>query len=145
MTGLRIAFFSFSFAAAAGCAALSAGAGVADEMGGVPEIRPDVLKGYLPKEAVPDSSALLPPPPALGSAAEALDQEIARANLALRGTPRWKLASMDADLGFPSAAGDFSCALGAPVTAEDTPRLYVMLRRVMTDAGAATGAAKNKY
>ena len=81
----------------------------------------------------------------MGSAAEALDQEIARENLTLRGTPRWKLASMDADLRFPSAAGDFSCALGAPVTEQDTPRLYVMLQRIMTDAGAATGAAKNKY
>ena len=37
------------------------------------------------------------------------------------------------------------CALGAPVTVEDTPRLYQMLRRVETDAGAATGAAKDKY
>jgi acid phosphatase (class A) len=52
---------------------------------------------------------------------------------------------MDADLKFPWAAGDFSCALGAPVTEEDTPRLYVMLKRMMTDAGAATGAAKDKY
>jgi acid phosphatase (class A) len=144
MTRLRIAFLSFSFAAAA-CAALGAGGGVADEMGGVPEISPGVLRGYLPKEAVPDSAALLPPPPAVGSAAEALDQEIARENLAFRDTPRWKLASMDADLKFPSAAGDFSCALGAPVTQQDTPRLYVMLQRIMTDAGAATGAAKNKY
>ena len=114
-------------------------------MGGAPETSPGILKGYLPKEAVPDSAALLPPPPAMGSAAEALDQEIARENLTLRGTPRWKLASMDADLRFPSAAGDFSCALGAPVTEQDTPRLYVMLQRIMTDAGAATGAAKNKY
>ena len=86
MTTLRIAFFSFSFAAAVGCAALGAGAGLADEMGGAPEISPGVLKGYLPKEAVPDSAALLPPPPAMGSAAEALDQEIARDNLTLRGT-----------------------------------------------------------
>ncbi len=70
-------------------------------MGGAPEISPGVLKGYLPKEAVPDSAALLPPPPAMGSAAEALDQEIARENLTLRGTARWKLASMDADLVFP--------------------------------------------
>jgi acid phosphatase (class A) len=145
MTRRLISFFSLSFAAAAVCVALGAGPGFADEMGGVPEIRPGVLKGYLPKEAVPDSAALLPPPPALGSAAEALDQDVARANLALRGTSRWKLASMDADLSFPSAAGDFSCALGAPVTEQDTPRLYVMLRRVMTDAGLSTGAAKNKY
>jgi acid phosphatase (class A) len=145
MARLLIPFFSMSLAVAAGCVGLGAGAGFADEMGGVPEIRPGVLKGYLPKEAVPDSAALLPPPPALGSAAEALDQDVARANLALRGTSRWTLASMDADLSFPSAAGDFSCALGAPVTEQDTPRLYVMLRRVMTDAGASTGAAKNKY
>jgi acid phosphatase (class A) len=145
MTRRLISFFSLTLAAAAGCVAFGAGVGVADEMGGVPEIRPGVLKGYLPKEAVPDSAALLPPPPALGSAAEALDQEVARASLALRGTSRWTLAGMDADLSFPSAAGDFSCALGAPVTEQDTPRLYVMLRRVMTDAGASTGAAKNKY
>ena len=140
-----IPFFSFGFAVAAGCMALGAGAGVADEMGGVPEISPGVLKGYLPKEAVPDSAALLPPPPTMGSAAQALDQAIARENFALQRTARWKLASMDADLRFPSAAGDFSCALGAPVTAQDTPRLYLMLRRLMIDAGASTRAAKNKY
>jgi acid phosphatase (class A) len=144
MTRLRMAFFAFGLAAA-GCAALGAVAGVGDEMGGVPEIGSGLLKGYLPTEAVPDSSALLPPPPALGSAAEALDHEIARENLALRGRSRWKLASMDADLRFPSAAGDFSCALGAPVTEQDTPRLYGMLRRVLSDAGAATRAAKKKY
>ena len=145
MTMPGIAFFSFSFTAAVRCAALGAGAGLADEMGSKPETSPGVLKGYLPKEAVPDSAALLPPPPAMGSAAEALDQEIARENLRLRGTARWKLAGMDADLRFPSAAGDFSCALGAPITEQDTPRLYVMLQRIMTDAGAATGAAKTKY
>ena len=56
MTRFLIPFFSLSLAAAAGCAALGAGVGFADEMGGVPEIRPGVLKGYLPKEAVPDSA-----------------------------------------------------------------------------------------
>jgi acid phosphatase (class A) len=130
---------------ALGWLALGYGSSVADEMAGVPDIRPGVLAGYLTKEALPDSLALLPPPPAVGSAAAALDQDIARANLALRDTPRWNLARMDADLSFPWAAGDFSCALGAPVTEQDTPRLYVMLRRVMSDAGAATGAAKDKY
>jgi acid phosphatase (class A) len=130
---------------ALGWLTLGYGISVADEMAGVSEIRPGVAAGYLKKEALPDSLALLPPPPAVGSAAAALDQDIARANLALRDTPRWKLAGMDADLSFPWAAGDFSCALGAPVTEQDTPRLYVMLRRVMSDAGAATGAAKDKY
>jgi acid phosphatase (class A) len=111
-----------------------------------PKIPPGFLEGYLRRQALPDSAALLPPPPAVGSAAAALDQEIARESLALRDTSRWKLAVMDADLRFPDAAGTFSCALGTTVNEYDTPRLYTMLRRVLTDAGLfATYAAKNKY
>jgi acid phosphatase (class A) len=117
----------------------------ADETQPVPEIRPGVLKGYLPRESLPDSLALLPPPPAVGSAAAALDQETARESFVLRDTPRWKLAAMDANLRFPDAAGAFSCALGVAVDEQGTPRLYTMLRRVLTDAGLATCAAKDKY
>jgi acid phosphatase (class A) len=124
---------------------LSAGAGLADPPAPVPEIGPGVLQGYLAKEGLPDSAALLPPPPALGSAGLALDQEVGRTALAMRDSPRWKLAAMDADLTFPNAAGTFSCVLGAPVTEQDTPHLYQMLRRVLTDAGLATYAAKDKY
>ena len=105
----------------------------------------DAVQGYLPKGALPDSAALLPPPPAEGSAALALDQAISQADLALRDGPRWTLAAMDANLGFPWAAGDFACALGAGVTPEDTPRLYRLLRRTLADAGAAAGPAKNRY
>ncbi len=130
-------------ATALACAGASAAR--ANEAPPVPEIRAGILKGYLPKEAVPDSAALLPPPPAVGSAAAALDQDVARANLALRDTDRWRLAAMDANLQFPEAAGAFACALGAPVSEQDTPRLYQMLRRVMTDAGFATFAGKDKY
>ena len=122
-----------------------ASSALADEMQPVPEIRPGVLKGYLAPEVLPDSAALLPPPPAVGSTAAALDQETARAGLALRDTPRWKLAAMDADLRFPEAAGTFSCALGIAVSEQDTPRLYTMLRRILADAGRATYAAKAKY
>ncbi len=111
----------------------------------VPEIRPGVLAGYLPAEALPDSLALLPPPPAEGSAARALDEEVSRKALALRGTPRWALATEDAELRFPEAAGTFSCALGAPVTERDTPHLYMLLRRTLADAGLSTYAAKNNY
>jgi acid phosphatase (class A) len=88
---------------------------------------------------------LLPPPPALGSAAEALDQESTRAALALQGSDRFKLAAVDADLSFPNAAGAFSCALGASVTVENTPALYHLLGRVMMDANGATRPAKDKY
>jgi acid phosphatase (class A) len=119
--------------------------GVAADDAPVSAIHPDVVAGYLPQTALPDSAALLPPPPAEGSAALALDQDISRTDLALQDTPRWRLAGMDANLMFPWAAGDFSCALNAPVTEEDAPRLYQMLRRTLTDAGRSTGAAKDKY
>ena len=67
----------------------------------VPEIRPGLLQGYLAREALPNSLALLPPPPDKGSAAFALDEEIARKSSALRGTPRWAMATSDADLHLP--------------------------------------------
>ena len=111
----------------------------------VPEIRPGILAGYLPSEALPDSLALLPPPPAAGSAALALDKEVSRRGLALQGTPRWELATKDANLMFPLAAGTFSCALGVPITEKDTPHLYMLLRRTITDAGFSTYTAKNHY
>ena len=74
----------------------------------VSEFRPGYLVGYLSPKAVPSSLVLLPAPPAEGSAAFALDEEISRRSLALRGTPRWSLAISDADLSFPNAAGTFS-------------------------------------
>jgi len=103
------------------------------------------LAGYLKPEALPNSLALLPPPPAAGSAAFALDQEVSRKSLALRGTPRWKLAAEDANLSFPHAAGTFSCALNAPITEQDTPHLTMLLRRTLADAGLSTYRAKNHY
>ena len=118
---------------------------LADETASVAKSWPSELAGYLKPADLPDSVALLPRPPALGSAAEALDQDVARTALALQSSNHFKLAALDADLSFPTAAGAFSCALGAPVTSEYMPTLYRLLRRVMSDAGAATNAAKNKY
>jgi acid phosphatase (class A) len=140
---MKLKQLAFLLSAAIGCSC--AGASLAEGPAPVPELRPGVLQGYLSKEALPDSAAIVPPPPAMASVAEELDQDVARASLALRDTPRWKLASIDGDLSFPAAAGTFSCALGAPVTEQDTPYLYQMLRRVMTDAGYATFKAKDKY
>ena len=104
-----------------------------------------LLAGYLESKEYPDSLALIPPPPAPGSAAFTLDEDVARRTFALRGTPRFGLALSDFDLSFPHAAGTFSCALKAPVTEQDTPRLYRLLRRAMTDVALSTYAAKNHY
>ena len=127
--------------AVAGCAGVER----QDRPAAVPEVRPGVLAGYLPAKALPNSLVLLPPPPASGSAAFALDEDVSRRKLALYNTPRWLLAGSDADLSFPHAAGTFSCALNAPITEEDTPHLYMLLRRTLTDAGLSTYAAKNHY
>jgi len=111
----------------------------------VPEIMPGILAGYLKPEAFPNSLALLPPPPAGGSAAQALDDEISKKSLALRRTPRWTVAIQDAELRFPDAAVTFSCALGIPITEQDTPHLYMLLRRTLADAGLSTYTAKKHY
>ena len=110
-----------------------------------PGVRPDLVAGYLAKDASPNSLALLPSPPAWGSAAFALDQAVSRASLMLRNTDRWRLATEDANLQFPAAAGTFSCALDAPITEQATPVLYRLLRRTLADAGLATSTAKDRY
>lgn len=138
---IRFSLLTCCVALAAGCAGLTGGGKPAT----VPELRPGLLMGYLPKEALPNSLALLPPPPAPGSVALELDEEVERKSVALRGSPRWTLAIADADLHFPQAAGTFSCALDAPSTQEHTPHLYQLLRRTLTDVGLSTYAAKNHY
>ncbi|WP_319524524.1 phosphatase PAP2 family protein [uncultured Desulfosarcina sp.] len=111
----------------------------------VPEIMPGILAGYLKPEVLPNSLALLPPPPAENSAAQTLDDEISKKSLALRDTPRWTVAIQDAELAFPEAADTFSCALGIPITEADTPYLYMLLRRTLADAGLSTYTAKKEY
>lgn len=111
----------------------------------VAEVRPGRLPGYLPAENLPDALALIPPAPAQDSAAFAWEQDVNHRMQALRNGPRWTLATLDNDLSFPNAAGTFSCALGAPVTQEQTPYLYQLLRRTLLDAGLATYSAKNHY
>lgn len=110
----------------------------------VVEIRPGVAAGYLTPEELPDSAALLPPPPSRDSAAFAADQQMNQVRK-LRDTPRGAQALIDDDLSFPNAAGIFSCALQVPVSEAATPRLYALLRRTRTDAAAVSDAAKDHY
>ncbi len=111
----------------------------------VDEIRPGILRGYLPLADLPNSLALLPEPPAPGSAAEAQDVWLSGITLTLQGSPRWDLAAQDAVYAFPAVAGTFSCAINAPINEIDTPHTYRVLRRSLVDAGYSTGAAKNHY
>ncbi len=139
---MRLALWALCIAlTTAGCASHDT-AEIPDD---VPELRPGILAGYLKPEAMPDSAAILPPPPAEGSAAMARDMEAAKAALALHDTPRWDLATADAELMFPAAAGTFACALGAEVTEADAPNTYLLLRRTLADLGLSTYGAKNRY
>jgi acid phosphatase (class A) len=119
------------------------------KLGTVPEFHPEMglgaLQGYLDPKMLPDSLALIPPPPLAGSAALAHDEEVARSTFRLRDTPRFALAASDFDLKLPHLTSDFSCALNALITKEDTPYLYTLLSRAFSDLAMSTYAAKNHY
>ena len=103
------------------------------------------LNGYLAQQQLSDSLALLPPPPAAASAQQAADLDTFQRSRVLRDTPRWTLATKDANLHFPAAASTFECALRMPISEQATPHLNMLLRRTLVDAALATYAAKNKY
>jgi acid phosphatase (class A) len=109
------------------------------------EIRPGYVAGYLQPNELPDGLKLVPPPPAPGSAALAADQEMHEATRALGSTPRFPLAALDAELLFPEATGHFACALGIGISAEATPHLNMLLRRVRMDSSRANDTAKAHY
>lgn len=134
-------------ATAAAAAAAAAAATPATDPAQVGETRPGsgCLKGYLAAAELPDSLALLPPPPAAGSPAQAADDAAFEAQRGLREGARGKLAQQDANLKFPPAAAAFSCALGIRVSEVSTPHLNMLLRRTLADAGTATYKAKNRY
>jgi len=111
----------------------------------LPEVRPGYVAGYLQPQQLPDSLALLSPPPAAGSAALSSDEERHAATRNLRETPRWALATSDAELRFPAAAGHFSCTLGIAISEEATPHLNMLLRRIRMDASRANDRAKSHY
>ena len=139
---VRIAgWLALSAVLIAGCAAV----GTPTPPTVLPEVRPGYVAGYLQPGELPDSLAMLPPPPASGSAALAADEALYRVTRSLRDKPRWLQAARDAELAFPKATEHFSCALNMPISAEATPHLNMLLRRVRMDASRATDKAKDHY
>lgn len=111
----------------------------------IPEISKGILKGYLDEKELPNSLELVSPPPKEGSAAFALDQEIAAMYVASQDEARKEQAAKDAVLHFPEATEAFNIILNVPISEETTPNLYMILRRTLADAGLSTYAAKNHY
>jgi len=111
----------------------------------VPEIMPGVLQGYLPQQPALQSVVFVPAAPQEGSARQQLDDQASAYATTLRDTPRWEMAKHDAHLSFPAAADTFSCALDIPISETQTPALYMLLRRTLSDIGLASYSAKNAY
>ncbi|MBN8983497.1 MAG: hypothetical protein J0H32_03290, partial [Rhizobiales bacterium] len=74
----------------------------------LPQLRPGVVAGYIPRDKLIDSLALLPPPPEAGSEAQASDDAARRAVLPIRKSARWKLAARDADYTPPKSVEVFA-------------------------------------
>jgi len=116
-----------------------------DILAPVPELRHGLMQGYLHEEPPLNSAAFLPPPPASGSAKQTADDAASEAMRAFEGSARWAQAAVDAELHFPAAAQIFSCALGISVTETQTPALYRLLQRSLTDFGLASYPAKRAH
>ena len=102
-------------------------------------------RGFLPMDALPDSIALVPPPPAEGSIAYELDKEITRNSFSLRGSPRWDLAAEYLTALKPDIINSFYCSLNAEITEQETPYLHALLFRALDDIDFTDTAAKYKY
>ena len=111
----------------------------------IPEVHEGILQGYLSEDEVPNSLELVPPPPEEGSAAYAFDVEVATKYVSSTDEARKKQATADAHLGFPDAVEAFNIILDTKISEQDTPNLYMILRRTLADAGLSTYAAKNYY
>jgi len=108
------------------------------------DARAQEIRGYLDKAAIPNSLKLLPPPPAAGSPAMALDQAVAQQALAMQGSTRFAQATHDAQY-LPTSAHQFACAAGVPIDTASTPALYRLLERTQVDFAEANAVAKAKY
>ena len=111
----------------------------------IKEVEPGYIEGYLSKSELPNSLVLLPLPPDENSAAFILDQEIASKYVAMKDSARRQQAIEDTELYFPDALKGFNRVLNTTISEENTPHLYVILRRSLADAGLSTYGAKKHY
>jgi acid phosphatase (class A) len=106
---------------------------------------PAPTAGYLAAGDAPDTIRILPAPPPAGSGREADDRAIFQATRSLRGSPRWDLATSDADLHAANGMADFACTLGRRLDPRNAPTLATIFARVSRDARAVIDPPKDKY
>ncbi len=101
--------------------------------------------GYLAAGAIPDAIHILPPPPKAGSPSQAADDAAFASTRALKGSPRWSLATDDAVASPQAAIKDFSCALRVQLDPAALPALQHLFVRVGLDGRGVIDAPKDLY
>jgi acid phosphatase (class A) len=119
-------------AVALGAALLSTGLGAARPQGYLADGQFDLLQ-------------ILPPAPVKGDARYKADRTIFKQTRALVGTPRYRLATSDADYHQSALMADFSCAVGVSLTPQDAPRTKALVDRALVDTETQTNIAKEHY
>lgn len=114
---------------------------------GADSLKPEkpARKPYLSDDKAPDSLAILPPPPASHSPAEAADRAAYAVTRAYEGTPRWALATNDVAEGGSALLEDFACVLGQRLDLGRVPNLLTLLDRARLDIARSTRAPKLHY
>ncbi|KQU34309.1 acid phosphatase [Methylobacterium sp. Leaf94] len=100
---------------------------------------------YLSEAQAPDTVAILGAPPRGQSAAESADKAAFVATRALKGTPRWTLATTDVADGASAILDDFACVIGQRIEQSRAPALMTLLERARLDIAQATRGPKLHY
>jgi acid phosphatase (class A) len=106
---------------------------------------PARASGYLTPAQVSGVVNIVPAAPATGDPRFQADMAIFRETRKLEGSPRWKIAQSDDNLSLPGLLGAFACSLGIRLTAENAPKIIVLLNRANEDAYLAADVIKQRY
>jgi membrane-associated phospholipid phosphatase len=103
------------------------------------------FKPYLAASALPDATRILPQPPKDGSPLAAADAAVFRQTRALKGSPRWALATADVDGSLKAMLEHFSCAIGMLLTPTDIPATARLFARMAATGATFVQAPKEHY
>jgi len=101
--------------------------------------------GFLSASEIPDSVAIIPPPPDAGGPGFARDAAVYKDTRALRGSERWKQAAFDADVSEAHLISYFTAQTGVQISKEKTPDAYALIKKIFNDFASAPDAAKKRY
>ncbi len=92
-----------------------------------------------------DILSVVAPAPVEGSIRYEADRKIFLATRAFEGSPRWRMAADDAQLGSASLLKHFACALDVVLEPATVPQTLRLLQRSVRDAGVAMNTVKDHY